>query len=98
MNVEQEQFSGKATINESRAVVTEQIVNFAAKVLGSSYYSAIKTGFSDTNTDQATRVAFKVNYTQQWIQKHLLAGFLIVLVSSHFVDFLLDVFCNDKIT
>lgn len=58
--VEQEQFYGKATFNKSRAVVVDQIVEFTAKALGSSSYSAIKSGFNNTNTDHATRVAFKV--------------------------------------
>ncbi|KAH6782752.1 Thioredoxin superfamily protein [Perilla frutescens var. frutescens] len=55
----QEQFYGKATFNKSRAVVVDQIVDFTAKLLGSSYHSAIKSGFNDTSTDHATRVAFK---------------------------------------
>ncbi|KAG6390602.1 hypothetical protein SASPL_148340 [Salvia splendens] len=55
----QEQFYGKATINKSRAVVTEHIVEFTANALGSSYHSAIKSGFNETNTDLATRYAFK---------------------------------------
>lgn len=58
--VEQEQFYGKATFNKSRAVVVDQIAEFTAKALGSSSYSAIKSGFNNTNTDHATRVAFKV--------------------------------------
>lgn len=60
MNFEQEQFYGKATFNMSRAVVTDHIVEFTALALGSPYHSAIKSGFNDTNTDLATRYAFKV--------------------------------------
>ncbi|KAL1533370.1 hypothetical protein AAHA92_33260 [Salvia divinorum] len=57
----QEQFYGKATFNKSKAIVTDHIVEFTAKALGSSssYHSAIKSGFKDTNTDHATRYAFK---------------------------------------
>lgn len=55
----QEQFYGKATFNKSRDVVVDQIAEFTAKALGSSSYSAIKSGFNNTNTDHATRVAFK---------------------------------------
>ncbi|KAI3472794.1 hypothetical protein Pfo_031031 [Paulownia fortunei] len=40
---------GKATFNKSRAAVLDQIVKF----------SAIKSGFTDSKTDHATRVSFK---------------------------------------
>lgn len=55
----QERFYGKATSNFTRAHVQNQVANFATKVVGSSYASAIKHGFTDPNTDQATRFSFK---------------------------------------
>ncbi|PIN18602.1 hypothetical protein CDL12_08726 [Handroanthus impetiginosus] len=55
----QEKFYGKATFNMSRAAVVHQIVKFVSKALGPSYLSTIKSGFTDTDTDHATRVAFK---------------------------------------
>lgn len=58
--IQQERFSGLATANFSRAHVRDQIANFAVEVVGRSYASAIKLGFTNLNTDQATRFAFKV--------------------------------------
>ncbi|KAL8514814.1 hypothetical protein ACS0TY_013777 [Phlomoides rotata] len=55
----QELFYRKATFNKTRAAVIDQIVDFTAKALGPSYHSEIKSGFNDTKTDIATRVAFK---------------------------------------
>ncbi|KAL1567911.1 hypothetical protein AAHA92_03333 [Salvia divinorum] len=50
----------KVTFNMSKAVVREHIVDFTAKALGSSSYrSAIKSGFNDTNIDNENRYAFK---------------------------------------
>lgn len=55
----QELFYGASTFNVSRASVVDQIVKFVAKELGASFLSAIKSGFTDSKTDHATRVAFK---------------------------------------
>lgn len=44
----------------SRASVVDRVTNFAAGVVGNSYFSAIQTGFKDRTTDLATRVSFKV--------------------------------------
>ncbi|XP_073127828.1 uncharacterized protein [Henckelia pumila] len=55
----QEQFYGSSTLNLSRASVVDKIVKFVIKELGPSFLSAIKSGFTDSKTDQVTRVAFK---------------------------------------
>ncbi|KAG8377971.1 hypothetical protein BUALT_Bualt08G0089300 [Buddleja alternifolia] len=55
----QERFYRKATFNMSRAAVLDQTVKFVTEAVGSSYHSAIKSGFNDSKTDHATRVAFK---------------------------------------
>lgn len=56
---QQDNFSGKATSNSSRVHVRDQIAKFTIDIVGSSYASAIKLGFLDYKTDQATRFAFK---------------------------------------
>ncbi|KAL2468210.1 Thioredoxin superfamily protein [Forsythia ovata] len=55
----QEKFYGVATVNMSRANVNEKIINFVTKAVGTSYYSAIRSGFTNSKTDRATRIAFK---------------------------------------
>ncbi|XP_023877914.1 uncharacterized protein LOC111990370 [Quercus suber] len=55
----QEKFYNAQTRNLSRAVIVEEIVKFATEVVGSSYYSVIKSGFNDTKTDLKTRISFK---------------------------------------
>ncbi|MED6146332.1 hypothetical protein PIB30_033441 [Stylosanthes scabra] len=55
----QEKFYNAPTRNLSRASIVEKIVNSAAKVAGSSYHTAIKNGFNDTQSDYQTRVSFK---------------------------------------
>ncbi|KAL2346217.1 hypothetical protein Fmac_000217 [Flemingia macrophylla] len=55
----QEKFYGAQTRNLSRASIIEEIVKSAAKVVGRSYYNAIKKGFNDTKSDYQTRVSFK---------------------------------------
>ncbi|KAL0016922.1 hypothetical protein SO802_003991 [Lithocarpus litseifolius] len=55
----QEKFYNAQTRNLSRAVIIEEIVKFATEVVGSSYYSVIKSGFNDTKTDLKTRISFK---------------------------------------
>ncbi|XP_020220145.1 uncharacterized protein LOC109803087 [Cajanus cajan] len=55
----QEKFYGAQTRNLSRAFVIEEIVKSATKVVGRSYYNAIKNGFNDTKSDYQTRISFK---------------------------------------
>ncbi|XP_075484587.1 uncharacterized protein LOC142524468 [Primulina tabacum] len=55
----QERFYGASTFNMSRASVVDDIVMFVTDELGASFHSAIKSGFTDSKTDHATRVAFK---------------------------------------
>lgn len=55
----QELFYGESTFHVSRASVENKIVKFVCKELGASFLSAIKSGFTDSETDEATRVAFK---------------------------------------
>ncbi|CAK9143831.1 unnamed protein product [Ilex paraguariensis] len=43
----------------SRSTIVDNIVKFVTEVVGNSYYSAVKSGFDDTNTNQATRISFK---------------------------------------
>lgn len=56
----QELFHGVRTFNISRASAINQIIEFAAKAVGESYYSALQSGFTDSETDLATRISFKV--------------------------------------
>lgn len=56
---QQEQFYGRATSNLTRAFVQEKITKFVVDTVGSSYSSEISGGFSDVNSDQATRISFK---------------------------------------
>ncbi|KAK4429424.1 hypothetical protein Salat_1242800 [Sesamum alatum] len=56
----QESFYGTATFNSSRAAVLDQIAKFVTKSLGNTYHAAIKSGFTDSKTDRATRVSFKL--------------------------------------
>lgn len=58
--MKQVQFYNAQTRNFSRAFIVDKIVKFATEVVGSSYYSTIKSGFNDTKTDLKTRVSFKV--------------------------------------
>lgn len=44
----------------SRASVVNYVTKFASYAVGSSYYSAIESGFKDRQTDLTTRVSFKV--------------------------------------
>ncbi|KZV20118.1 hypothetical protein F511_00975 [Dorcoceras hygrometricum] len=55
----QELFYGASTLNMSRASVVDQIVKFVTMELGASFLSAIESGFTDSETDHATRFAFK---------------------------------------
>ncbi|RVX16097.1 hypothetical protein CK203_005555 [Vitis vinifera] len=55
----QEIFYNQKTINMSRAAIVDCIVKFVSKAVGESLFSAIKSGFSDRQTDLTTRVSFK---------------------------------------
>lgn len=55
----QDRFYGHATENFTRAHVRDQVANFAGEVVGRSYTSAIKLGFTQIKTDLNTRFAFK---------------------------------------
>ncbi|CAH9137789.1 unnamed protein product [Cuscuta epithymum] len=55
----QEDFYNKATFNLSRKSIVARVAEFAAKAVGSSLYDEIKSGFSNTASDQATRFSFK---------------------------------------
>ena len=57
---EQEKFYGRATSNLTRAFVQEEIARFVVDTVGRSYSPAIFGGFRDVNSDQATRISFKV--------------------------------------
>lgn len=56
----QEGFYGTATFNLSRASVVDKVAKFAAKTVGGSSYTQLKSGLADTKTDHATRISFKV--------------------------------------
>lgn len=55
----QERYYNQQTRNMSRATIVEDIVHFASKVVGNSYFSAVESGFTDRQTDLKTRVSFK---------------------------------------
>ncbi|KAL2895334.1 putative 2-isopropylmalate synthase [Bienertia sinuspersici] len=56
---DQEKFYNQETSNKSRTEILDLIVEFVTKSVGHSYYSAVKSGFSDRQTDLKTRVSFK---------------------------------------
>ncbi|OIT38717.1 PREDICTED: uncharacterized protein LOC109239044 [Nicotiana attenuata] len=56
---QQDKFYGKATFNLSKASVVDKITKFTSNAIGNSNYAAIKAGFTDPKTDQATRISFK---------------------------------------
>lgn len=43
----------------SKKSIVDHVTKFASMAVGSSYYSAIESGFRDRRTDLATRVSFK---------------------------------------
>ncbi|XP_009624100.1 uncharacterized protein [Nicotiana tomentosiformis] len=56
---QQEKFYGKTTFYLSKASVVDKIAKFTSNAIGNSNYAAIKAGFTDPKTDQATRISFK---------------------------------------
>lgn len=58
---QEEKFYGARTRNLTKADVTKEIIKFTAESIGNSYYSAIESGFNDTNTDLKTRISFKLS-------------------------------------
>ncbi|KAK4374305.1 hypothetical protein RND71_004982 [Anisodus tanguticus] len=58
---EQDKFYGKATFNLSKASVVDKVAKFTYNAIGSSTYAAVKAGFTDPKTDQATRISFKIS-------------------------------------
>lgn len=55
----QEELYNKATFNLSRKSVVAKVSTIVAKVIGSSSYEEIKSGFSNPTSDHATRFSFK---------------------------------------
>ncbi|KAF6174325.1 hypothetical protein GIB67_040818 [Kingdonia uniflora] len=55
----QEKFYNQPTRDMSRTSVIDHIVMLAEKAVGNSLLSAVESGFSDRQTDLATRVSFK---------------------------------------
>ncbi|XP_059287618.1 uncharacterized protein LOC132040943 isoform X3 [Lycium ferocissimum] len=56
---QQDKFYGQATFNLSKASVVDKVAKFTYNAIGISNYAAVKDGFTDRNTDQATRISFK---------------------------------------
>ncbi|CAN4105231.1 unnamed protein product [Withania somnifera] len=56
---QQDMFYGQATFNLSRASVVDEVAKFTFNAIGNSNYAAVKAGFTDPRTDQATRISFK---------------------------------------
>lgn len=44
----------------SRPAVVEELIKLGTVTLGNSYHSPLKSGFSNSKSDLATRVSFKV--------------------------------------
>ncbi|KAF3787035.1 hypothetical protein EJ110_NYTH24110 [Nymphaea thermarum] len=55
----QEKFYNEPTFHSSRASVVNKMTKLAAKVLGNSSLPGLESGFSDRETDIATRISFK---------------------------------------
>ncbi|XP_031495355.1 uncharacterized protein LOC116260949 [Nymphaea colorata] len=55
----QEKFYNEPTFHSSRASVVNKMTKLAAKVLGNSSLPGLESGFSDRETDVATRISFK---------------------------------------
>lgn len=56
---QQEKFYNQATFNLSKASVVDEVAIFTSNAIGNSNYAAVKSGFFDPKTDQATRISFK---------------------------------------
>ncbi|XP_060173514.1 uncharacterized protein LOC132604162 [Lycium barbarum] len=55
----QDEFYNKATFNLPKASVVDKVAKFTSNAIGHSDYTAVKDGFTDPETDQATRFSFK---------------------------------------
>ncbi|XP_059287617.1 uncharacterized protein LOC132040943 isoform X2 [Lycium ferocissimum] len=55
----QDEFYNKATFNLPKASVVDKVAKFTSNAIGHSNYTAVKDGFTDPKTDQATRFSFK---------------------------------------
>uniref|UniRef100_M1CV47 Uncharacterized protein n=1 Tax=Solanum tuberosum TaxID=4113 RepID=M1CV47_SOLTU len=56
---QQDKFYNQATFNLSKASVVDEVAKFTSNKIGNSNYAAVKAGFTDPKTDQATRISFK---------------------------------------
>ncbi|MCD7458408.1 hypothetical protein HAX54_038096 [Datura stramonium] len=56
---QQDKFYNQATFDLSKASVVDEVAKFTSKAIENSNYAAVKAGFSDPKTDQATRFSFK---------------------------------------
>jgi len=56
---QEEEFYNKQTFNMSKASIVEHVAKFSSRAVGTSFYSAIKSGFEDRTTDLTTRISFK---------------------------------------
>ncbi|GAB4828375.1 hypothetical protein Ancab_035373 [Ancistrocladus abbreviatus] len=55
----QEKFYNQQTSNMTRTAIVNYLIDFVSEAVGHTYYSAVKSGFSDRRTDIKTRVSFK---------------------------------------
>lgn len=57
-------FYNQHTSKLSRTAVIDYVVDFVSQSLGQSYFSTVKAGFSNTESDIKTRIAFKYGCTR----------------------------------
>ncbi|GMH30722.1 hypothetical protein Nepgr_032565 [Nepenthes gracilis] len=55
----QEKFYNINTSNLTRTAIVNYIIDFATQAVGRTYYSAVKSGFSNRQSDLKTRASFK---------------------------------------
>ncbi|XP_059287569.1 uncharacterized protein LOC132040897 [Lycium ferocissimum] len=56
---QQDKFYNEATVDLSKASVVDKVARFTSNAIGNSNYAAVRAGFTDPQTDQATRISFK---------------------------------------
>ncbi|KAM3289481.1 hypothetical protein P3S67_017769 [Capsicum chacoense] len=56
---QQDKFYNQATFHLSKASVVDKVTKFTSNAIGNLNYAAVKAGFTDPQTDQATRTSFK---------------------------------------
>lgn len=70
--VAQEKYYNAPTYRLSRASITGDFANLAATVVGENSLPALKSGFNDSQTDNAARISFKVRNSYFSTSHHII--------------------------